>query len=91
MRIYLAAELNSNRCAQEDALRHELRHVRLYAAAVGRAAAPLERQLFVRFNTSMLELLEQIQRELRERWFRRLEILSDQVGTGAYSSGLRCR
>lgn len=83
LRIYLASELSSNRCAQEDVLRHELRHVRLYATAVDRAAAQLERELFVRFNTSMLRgieqsLLEQIQSELRERWFPHLETLLDQ-------------
>jgi hypothetical protein len=77
----LRAELESMR--SRDALRHELRHVRLYAAAVDRAAAQLERELFVRFNTSMLrgieqEVLEQIGSELRERWFPRLEILVDQ-------------
>ena len=85
-RIYLASELDVSECAQEQVLDHELDHVKLYASAVDRAAFQLRHDILARYRGIVLrgteqQILQDVEREIRERWLPGLDSLLDQSET----------
>jgi hypothetical protein len=83
LRIYLASELDNNECAQEEVLDHELEHIRLYISGVEHAAMELRQEILARYSYTVLqgteqEILKRVEREIRERWLPRLDLLLDQ-------------
>jgi predicted nucleic acid-binding protein len=79
-RIHVARELLGNDCAVAAVWHHELRHFAIYQETLTEVAAEVERLMLGHYRDVVLigterEIREEIQRDLRERWSREIEVL----------------
>jgi hypothetical protein len=79
-RIHVARELLGNDCAVAAVWHHEMRHFAIYQETLTEVAAEVERLMLGHYRDMVLigterEIRDEIQRDLRERWAREIEVL----------------
>lgn len=82
-RIHVARELLGDDCAVAAVWHHELRHFAIYQETLTEVAAEVERLMRGHYRGVVLigterEIKEEVQRDLRERWSREIEVLQAQ-------------
>jgi hypothetical protein len=85
-RIHVARELLGNDCAVAAVWHHEMRHFAIYQESLTEVAAQLERMMIGHYRDAVLvgterEIREEIQRDLRERWAREIEVLQSRANS----------
>jgi hypothetical protein len=80
-RVYVASELAGNDCAVAAVWHHELRHFAIYQETLMDTAREVERLMRAHYEGLVLtgtedEMLDQIERDLQQRWVREIDTLS---------------
>jgi hypothetical protein len=80
-RVYVASELAGNDCAVAAVWHHELRHFAIYQETLMDTAREVENLMRAHYEGQVLtgtedEILDQIERDLQERWQREIDTLS---------------
>lgn len=80
-RVYVASELAGNDCAVAAVWHHELRHFAIYQETLMDTAREVEALMRAHYEGLVLtgtedEILDQIERDLEQRWLREIDTLS---------------